>query len=148
MYLKYVALKQLWGQIVTNATTSSLLEKVKSSYMQIIHTAVNIHSHIIITQNSVIELFLTYLSYCSNLLLLSAKRAQIVSFKECKNKNKKSAKPLQAFSKPGTIYITKFNNYEKLECSCFIILAKPRIKQRIISRWCPFLYRFFNSTFF
>lgn len=67
--------------------------------------------------------------------------------KICENKTKKSAKPLQAFSEPGTIYITKFNNYEKLECSRFIILAKPRIKHRIISRWYPFFAQIFQFDF-
>lgn len=114
-------------------------------------TEVNVHFYTYSYSNSKI------IYSCPTLLLLLAKAAQIVSLKICKNKTKKSAhksktktlaKPLQGFSEPGTIYITKFNNYEKLECSCFIIRAKPRIKHRIISRWCPFLYRFFNSTLF
>ena len=113
----------------------------KSSYLQIIHTEVDIHFYTCPYSNSK-----TIQSY-SKLFFLSAKAAQIVSMKICENKTKKSAKPVQAFSEPGTIYITKFNNYEKLECSRFIILAKPRIKHRIISRWHPFFAQIFQYDF-
>lgn len=50
-------------------------------------------------------------------------------FIESTEKQKKS-EPLQAFSEPGIIYMTKFNNQEELECSCFIIPEKPRIKAK------------------
>lgn len=97
---------------------------------------------LIIVQNSKI------IWSCSK-LLLSANTVQIVSLKICKNKNKEVSK---AFTSPFWAWHYLHHKVqqlrEKLECSDFIILAKPRRKQRIISRWCPFLYRLFNSTLF
>lgn len=83
---------------------------------------------------------------CSKLLLYSGKAARTQRFSSKRAKSEQNL--YNPFQRPGSICMTKFNNYEDLVFLYFIILVIPRMKHRIISRWCPVLYWFFSCALF
>ena len=115
-----------------------------SSYTQIIHREVNIPSY-------------TCLSLCKTVKQPRAAQSCSFPLKQHRQFHWKYVKTKQ--NKVGKAFTSRCRAWhhlhhkvqqsgEKLECACFIVPAKPRIKQRITSRWCPFLHRFFSSTLF
>lgn len=118
--------------------------RTKSYNGRFLEKGENLLAYELFTQRSIFVLILIIIQNSKIELLKaaspSAKTAQIVSFKVCKNKNKKSQqnlyKPFQSLA-PFTSQSLTITRSWNAQCSYFIMLAKPRIKHRIISRWCP-----------